>query len=871
MKRHILFLIALFIVITAGAQKITHDFRNVSMSKALKEIEASTNKYSINFIYNELEDFTVTTSVKNKNVTDAIRQIMGFYPIKMTVDGTNIFVECVQKQAHKFIGKIVDDKGIPVEFANILLMQPTDSAYITGGVSNEAGQFVIPCEQQRVIARISCVGCKTVYTIFDNSNIGNIRLHSQVTRIKAVTVTSLRPTIINHGDRLVVDVSHSSMAFGNTAQTLLLQLPGVWSNGGNITINGISGAKVMIDNREIKLDGDALAQYLSTIKSEIIDKIEVIAHPGAEFSAEGASGVIRIIMHERSVGQELTLGGTLDVINYKATEPYARYAFSNRKFGFDVTYGGTFTYGNDNYMKTDEYTENLKKLINYDDKDIDYMKDHIYNLNANIYYDFSKRSKLAFNTSLYQWAKDENSGGNTLINGVGADEIKKTQTTHLESQMMHSFTSSLNYSYSFDEKERNKLLIVADFARQYHYSIDDDYTYMNYGISDNLISKENERNNQNDPYTIVSAEVRYTADLGTKGIITSGMKGSHSAVENNMEVSELANNAWTIQPNMGYNFKYDENLQAAYVKYNLNKESWNLTAGLREEYVHANTNANDSKYHHLDLFPSIYLSHSLSDKQELTVSYARRTNRIRYFSLLPYRYYSSRYTIMEGNPALKPDYGNTIGLTYSLLKKYYFTATYYWSNNGTSRYNKNEIINDKTIIVTTTIDGVKQRLWNFNVYVPVTVSKRWSIVNEVSTNYNIYHTNEVDNYNFCWDAYTRHTIILPAALKLELLYKYSSSQHTAYAKYSEYHTLNASLMKRFLNNQLMAKLNVNDIICHQKNKSIVSTADIVQHSYMYGKYVPYVSITINYTFSKGRKRNFQNIEHSNNQDRNRKN
>ena len=79
------------------------------------------------------------------------------------------------------------------------------------------------------------------------------------------------------------------------------------------------------------------------------------------------------IMRKRSAGQELTLGGTGDVVNYKATEPYMRYSFSHRKFGLDVTYSGTFTYGHDNYLKTDEYTENRKKHVNYDDKSIDYM------------------------------------------------------------------------------------------------------------------------------------------------------------------------------------------------------------------------------------------------------------------------------------------------------------------------------------------------------------------------------------------------------------------------------------------------------------------------------------------------------------------
>lgn len=869
MRRYIFFLLICSICSTIDAQRISHEFRGVSMSKALKWIEASNKEYTINFIYNELEDFTVTTTVRNKTVPEAIRQIIGFYPMKLTIDEKNIFVECVQKQKHKFMGRVVDNKGMAVEFANVLLMQPGDSTYITGGVCNENGEFVIPCDAERVLARISYVGCQTVFRIFDRSNVGTIRLYTQIARIKSVTVTATRPTITQQGDRVIVDVSNSSLALGNTMQSLLEQLPGVWSGGGNITINGIPGAKVMVDNRDVNLKGEALSQYLAGMKSENIDKIEVIAHPGAEFSAEGAGGVIRIITKGRYIGQELTLGGTLDVINYKALEPNMRYSFSNQKFGFDVSYGGTFTYGNKNYMNCDEYTENLKKQITYDDKMIDYMKDHNYNLQTNLYYDFSKRSKLALYASISQWAKDEDMESITQIGGAVTSEITKTQTSHLENQKMHSVVSSLNYIYSLDKQEKHKLLFMADYVRQYHYNVDDDYTYLNYSNAASLISQENERNNQGKPYTIASSEVRYTGDFGNAGMITSGIKGSYSTVWNSMTVSQLENKVWTAQPDMGYDFKYDERLQAAYLKYSWSRKAWSVTAGLREEYVKANTNVAGSTYHHIDLFPSLYLSRSFSGKHQLSLSYARRTNRISYFKLIPYRFYSSRYTIREGNPDLKPDYSNAVALSYNFMKKYFCTATYHWSNNGMTNYNRTEVVNGRTMTLGTNIDGVKQRLFNFNVYAPLTVNKRWTMVNQLELNYDSYKTPEINNHNFNWNIYTRQTVILPADIRMELLYRYTSSQRTAYGKQCDYHTLNVSLMKRFLDNSLTTKLSLNDIICRQKNRSVVTTSDIIQRSDMYGKHVPYISLSISYTFSKGHKRNFQDMEHSNGQEMNR--
>ena len=79
---------------TVMAQRITHNFQNASMSDALKYIQQQTTKHKIVFIYNELEDFKVTTSVRNKSVPEAIKQLIGFYPIRMTQSSDEIYVEC---------------------------------------------------------------------------------------------------------------------------------------------------------------------------------------------------------------------------------------------------------------------------------------------------------------------------------------------------------------------------------------------------------------------------------------------------------------------------------------------------------------------------------------------------------------------------------------------------------------------------------------------------------------------------------------------------------------------------------------------------------------------------------------------------------
>ncbi len=86
MTRRLFFVVACWCIVTAAfGQRVTRTFNDVSMSEALRWLNEQGGEYNISFLYNELEDFRVTTSVKNKSVPDAIQQLIGFYPIKMTV------------------------------------------------------------------------------------------------------------------------------------------------------------------------------------------------------------------------------------------------------------------------------------------------------------------------------------------------------------------------------------------------------------------------------------------------------------------------------------------------------------------------------------------------------------------------------------------------------------------------------------------------------------------------------------------------------------------------------------------------------------------------------------------------------------------
>ena len=90
MRRIFFTFICCMLFMAATAQRITREYNNVSLSEALRQLNEQSEEYTISFLYNELEDFRITTSIRRKSVPDAIRQMIGFYPIRMTVEDREI-------------------------------------------------------------------------------------------------------------------------------------------------------------------------------------------------------------------------------------------------------------------------------------------------------------------------------------------------------------------------------------------------------------------------------------------------------------------------------------------------------------------------------------------------------------------------------------------------------------------------------------------------------------------------------------------------------------------------------------------------------------------------------------------------------------
>ena len=307
MNRHItlIFLVLLLTVSTLAQKRISHEYNNVSLSDALSGLAEQQTDYAIMFLYNELEDFRITTTVNRKTLPDAIQQMIGFYPIRMTVDTSNpdekkIFVECTHKTDRHLTGTIVDEQGQPVAYANVAILNPADSTLLGGGVCNESGYFAIPYEQPTVLARISYVGYKTIFKVCYQSEVGTIRLQPDNYTLKGVTVKGHVPQYQMGSEGLVTNVENTPLSQLGTASDVLKHVPSIITKNDQYEVFGKGTPLIYINGRKMRN-----LKELEQLKSTDIKSIELITNPGAKYDA--TVGAIVKIQTVRKAGDGFSI------------------------------------------------------------------------------------------------------------------------------------------------------------------------------------------------------------------------------------------------------------------------------------------------------------------------------------------------------------------------------------------------------------------------------------------------------------------------------------------------------------------------------------------------------------------------------------
>jgi hypothetical protein len=539
-------------------------------------------------------------------------------------------------------------------------------------ISDEKGNFALKLPENGVY-QIVCIldgieVSKDDITVNGITELDVALENKPAKEIEGVVVTAKKKLIERKADRLVFNIANSVASQGMDGIEALNNTPQIKvDENAGISMVGKSGIAVMINDRMLNLTGTELINYLKGLRSENIEKIEVITAPPSKYEAQGNSGLINIVLKRN---QNMGWNGNLTTSLLQTT--YA--GFSNSA---TVNYQGEKLRSS---LKLRQYDNQKHSYENYKIAGSDGMassddRRDFWNgggLNYSLDYELNKRSSvgLVYDYGLGNSGMDITNTSDYFQN----ENYTNSLFTYAEHRTKNkNNTISAYYDLKFGNRD-NKLSITGNYFSNTPESNIDFTTNDNSGNSF-IVKTPSELN-----YKIYSGQ----ADLMLPFEFAKTEAGiKFTSFDNNSDIKyqNLINGTYIIDPLRTNLFNYKEKNYAAYMS--LEKElaeRWTLKAGLRYEYstvsgASASTGQNTENSYG-KLFPTVYLSYKADDNNTFNINYSKRINRPGFRAINPFRWYTNINSYYSGNPALNPSINHNFELSY--LYKGKFSASAYF-------------------------------------------------------------------------------------------------------------------------------------------------------------------------------------------------
>lgn len=822
-------------LVEAQAQKLSKSYTEISLSDVLIDLNCSQTDSRVSFIYNELEDFTVTTSFRNQTIGNAVRQVVGFYPMKMTETDSLITVECVQKETQKVIGRVIDEQGRPVEFANVALLLPADSSFINGGVTNQNGDFVIPCRPGRMLIRVSFVGYQTHYQPCTVGEVGNIRLRRDAIVLKNITVKGEIPQYKATAGGMTVEIQNSILKDVGTADDLLSMLPRVEGSDGKFTVFAKGEPEIYINNKKVRD-----AKELKQLKSTDIKSVDIITSPGARYNAE-VCAVIRI-KTIRQQGDGLSVEAYSQVKYNKKWTTYNDATVKYRRGGLEVF--GNMMVNNGNLSDDNTVTDDIRANGNHVNIVQVCPNNFWYTMlggKVGASYDFNEHNSIGFSYNL----------SGLLYEGGRA----RTQQTITRNKSLEGFVEQfLDMNVSEKPWHEANIYYVGkvgklglDFNGSWIWKklVQD---YASFETSPQLGDRDMHtysvnRNNMLAGKLILTYPI-WKGELSIGSEVT--RSNSHGIYENKERVVSPSDD------------KIRESNIAGFAEYQMKLGGWRFSGGLRYESVNSDYDSfgehqsePSRKYH--DSFPNLSVGWQM-DKWDIQLNYNKRISRPSYRWLNSNVQYGSRYSYEGGNPLLRPTIKQDIDLnvTYSWLN---FTAGY--SHNRDFQLDFASLYQEGAEIIFWT----NRNFDKFESYnVSLTASPKFGFYSPTLTLSYWQQNFDTQAYGLAeklnkprFEANLRNWFTIGKTMKAMLYLHYSTSCNYGFTYLAHEFCVNARVQKALLNDNLTVALFANDIFRSLRTRwtAYFPVTSINKDAYTYTQYIG-VSLTYNFNATRSK-------------------
>ena len=493
-------------------------------------------------------------------------------------------------------------------------------------------------------------------------------------------------------DRKIYSVTEDVQSTLGTLSDILSVIPSIDVDvdaDGIVSLRGDTNVLILIDGKPAtQLQGSKAGDNLQSISAKDIERIEVLTTPPAQFKADGAAGVINIITRKR--GAKEAASGSLQgsrgdggrslvgasgsygskqftaSLNASYREDYRQRTVQSEVIGPDPTSGQVLD-------SRDHISEHARRNV----PSVDFSGE----------YDPNERESLSASASwlrrggLRTYTQVDDS---TLASGAVTSSTQRVSSGH---DPEDDYNTTLQFTQKLREPGE-----TLDFSL--HRSISHQHEHYDYSNDSFIPPAPVFYNNLGftEDHGVTEVDVDYALPLSK----TQSLKLGYAFEEDDYGFDNVGANVdpvsgvQTIDPLQTNEFKFKQHIHAIYQSYQGSFGPWALLGGLRTELTTTDaqqlTDNSSTASRYTDVYPSLHVDRTLSDRSTLSLGASRRVTRPDPSFLNPYTDYEYTPNLRAGNPNLKPQFTQSfdVGYEYEGRSASYGLTGYYRRNKDSA-------------------------------------------------------------------------------------------------------------------------------------------------------------------------------------------
>jgi outer membrane receptor protein involved in Fe transport len=609
------------------------------------------------------------------------------------------------------LGRVVAaENASPLAAASIVAKLEGGNDVVATAMVNAAGRFLLPgLRPGRYVIEVTHLGyapATHAVTVQPGSatDLGEIRLSVQAIQLEGVTVETERPAAVFAADRDIYSAESLPMAAGGVATELMSGIPELEVDiDGTVMLRG-SSPQIYINGRPAPMEGEALAAFLQQFPADRIERIEVIPNPSSRYDAEGAGGIINIVLKE---GVDLGASGSLFANGDSRGSAGAGGRISWQR-GRWTLHGNGFLRRNDQETTSFDLRENLLvtpstfvQQESWSDRGgLSGSADMTAELRV------GEKSVLRAQGRFADFGSDSDTRRTTTHLDADRQWTQRYERTSRTESTRRSTDLTLGFNHEFAERNHTleAELRVKSGIDGSDERLETEFTVLGDDAAPlpaDLTLRDAESRDRE-----ATLEIDYVRPMGEASQIEVGYRGNYRTREDDRLIEEFDDDITDAPIASTFRgFSHRQLFNSAYLTVLRRFGALGIQLGGRVQ--HADTRfevptGEAFETSDVDFFPSANLTYDLGGGKRLRLSYSRRSRRPSPWQLNPTDESTDPLNRRVGNPDLEPQYTHSIGMDASMSTSW-----------GTLRFSPyvRRIENDWARIQRVDADGVSTTTW----------------------------------------------------------------------------------------------------------------------------------------------------------------